>query len=307
MSFPAKVRIVEVSPRDGLQDHPIPERPLETKIEFINQLSKTGLTHIEVASFVSPKSVPGMGDSAEVFSGIDRIPGVTYSALIPNLKGLYRAIDAGVDEVVIFGAASESFAQKNINCTISESYDRFRQVVDEAKLKNIPVRGDIATALVCPYEGDIKPDKVAEVARIFFEMGCYEICLADTLGAGTPLQAKRMIEAVSKFVPIEKLAVHFHDTYGQALANIYAVLEEAAAVIDSSVGGLGGCPYAKSAGGNVATEDVLFMLHGMGIETGVDLNKIIKAGNFICEKLGVRNASKAALGISEKDISCDIP
>ena len=306
MSFPSKVRIVEVSPRDGLQDHPIPERPLETKIEFINQLSKTGLTHIEVASFVSPRSVPGMGDSAEVFSGIERIHGLTYSALIPNLKGLYRAIDVGVDEVVIFGAASGSFAQKNINCTIAESYDRFRQVIDEAKVRNIPVRGDIATALVCPYEGDIEPEKVAEVARIFFEMGCYEICLADTLGAGTPLQSKRMIEAVSKFVPIEQLAVHFHDTYGQALANIYAVMEEGVAVIDSSVGGLGGCPYARTAGGNVATEDVLLMLNGMGIETGVDLNKIIEAGNFICEKLGVKNASKASLGLSGRDTGCDL-
>jgi len=298
MSFASKVRIVEVGPRDGIQDDSIPASSLETRIQFINMLSGTGLVNIETASFVSPKQIPRMSDSAELFASITKNPLVTYSALVPNLEGLKKAIAAGVDEVVIFAAASETFSKKNINCTITESLERFKTVIEEAGQHKIPVRGDIATAFGCPYEGDVDAGKVAELANDLFVMGCYEICLADTAGTGTPTSSVKLINSVSKFVPVEKLAVHFHDTNGLAMTNLYAVLQEGISVVDSSVAGLGGCPYASAAGGNVVTEDVVFMLESMGIETGVDLKKIIDAGNFISGKLGIPSASIVAQSLS---------
>ena len=298
MAFPQQVRLVEMSPRDGLQNEPGPIIATHIKTELIERLADCGLNHIEAASFVSPKWVPQMGDAAEVMTGIKRQQGVRYSVLTPNLKGFENALAAGVDEVAVFGAASESFSQKNINCSIAESLERFLPVMEAAKQHNIPVRGYVSTVLGCPYEGDIAPEQVAKVAKALAELGCYEISLGDTIGVGTPLKAKRMLEAVVAEVPIEKLAAHFHDTYGQALANLYAVLEEGIAVIDSSVAGLGGCPYAKGASGNVATEDVLYLLNGLGIETGVDLNKRVTTGEWISEQLKRNNGSKVgqALG-----------
>ena len=298
MAFPQQVRLVEMSPRDGLQNEPGPIIATHIKTELIERLADCGLNHIEAASFVSPKWVPQMGDAAEVMTGIKRQQGVRYSVLTPNLKGFENALAAGVDEVAVFGAASESFSQKNINCSIAESLERFLPVMEAAKQHHIPVRGYVSTVLGCPYEGDIAPEQVAKVAKALAELGCYEISLGDTIGVGTPLKAKRMLEAVVAEVPIEKLAAHFHDTYGQALANLYAVLEEGIAVIDSSVAGLGGCPYAKGASGNVATEDVLYLLNGLGIETGVDLNKLVTTGEWISEQLKRNNGSKVgqALG-----------
>ena len=292
MAFPTQVRLVEMSPRDGLQNEPGPVIDTAIKTGLIDRLADCGLNHIESASFVSPKWVPQMGDAAEVMAGIKRKAGVRYSVLTPNLRGFENALAAGVDEVAVFGAASESFSQKNINCSIAESLERFLPVMEAAKQHHIPVRGYVSTVLGCPYEGDIAPEQVAKVAKALAELGCYEISLGDTIGVGTPLKAKRMLEAVAAEVPIEKLAAHFHDTYGQALANLYAVLEEGIAVIDSSVAGLGGCPYAKGASGNVATEDVLYLLNGLGIETGVDLNKLVTTGEWISEQLKRNNGSK---------------
>ena len=298
MAFPKQVRLVEMSPRDGLQNEPGPVIATAIKTGLIDRLADCGLTHIEAASFVSPKWVPQMGDAAEVMAGIHRKPGVCYSALTPNLKGFENALAAGVDEVAVFGAASESFTRKNINCSIAESLERFAPVVEAARNHGIPVRGYVSTVMGCPYEGDIAPAKVAEVARALYDMGCHEISLGDTIGVGTPLKAKRMLDAVAAHVPVEKLAAHFHDTYGQALANLYAVLEDGVAVIDASVAGLGACPYAKGASGNVATEDVLYLLNGLGINTGVDLNKLVATGHWICQQLGRHNGSKVgqALG-----------
>ncbi|MDX1599438.1 MAG: hydroxymethylglutaryl-CoA lyase [Marinobacter sp.] len=298
MAFPKQVRLVEMSPRDGLQNEPGPVIDTAIKTGLIDRLADCGLTHIESASFVSPKWVPQMGDAAEVMAGINRKPGVRYSVLTPNLKGFENALAAGVDEVAVFGAASESFSQKNINCSIAESLDRFLPVMEVANKAGIPVRGYVSTVLGCPYEGDIAPEQVAKVAKALADMGCYEISLGDTIGVGTPLKAKRMLEAVAAQVPVEKLAAHFHDTYGQALANLYAVLEEGVAVIDASVAGLGGCPYAKGASGNVATEDVLYLLNGLGIETGVDLDKLVATGDWISRQLRRHNGSKVgqALG-----------
>ncbi|WP_086479214.1 hydroxymethylglutaryl-CoA lyase [Oceanospirillum sanctuarii] len=295
--LPKSVRIVEVGPRDGLQN----EKGVistDVKLQLIDKLADAGVAYIESASFVSPKWVPQMGDATEVITGLNRKSGVTYAALTPNLKGLESAIAAGVDEVAVFGAASEAFSQKNINCSIAESLERFAPVMELAKANNLKVRGYVSCVLGCPYEGDIAPEKVAEVAKTLYEMGCYEISLGDTIGVGTPLKAKAMIREVAKVVPVEKLAAHFHDTYGQALANIYAVLEEGVAVVDSSVGGLGGCPYAKGASGNVATEDVVYMLQGLGIETGIDLNKLVATGNFITEAIGSTNRSRVGLAMS---------
>ncbi|WP_296058606.1 hydroxymethylglutaryl-CoA lyase [uncultured Amphritea sp.] len=297
MAFPKHLRLFEMGARDGLQNEPGPVIDTAIKIELINRLSETGLTHIEAASFVSPKWVPQMGDASAVMTGIKRKSGVTYSALTPNLKGLEGAIAAGADEVAVFGAASEAFTQKNINCSISESLERFAPVIELAQASNIRVRGYVSTVMGCPYEGEIDPTQVAAVSRELLDMGCYEISLGDTIGVGTPMKAKRMLEAVSKQVPVEKLAAHFHDTYGQALANLYAVVEEGIAVIDASVAGLGGCPYAKGASGNVATEDVLYMLNGLGIETGVDLNKLAQTGHWITQQLGRTSGSKVALAI----------
>ncbi|WP_420390249.1 hydroxymethylglutaryl-CoA lyase [Marinobacter sp.] len=298
MAFPKQVRLVEMSPRDGLQNEPGPVIDTVIKTGLIDRLADCGLNHIESASFVSPKWVPQMGDAAEVMAGIKRKAGVRYSVLTPNLKGFENALAAGVDEVAVFGAASESFSQKNINCSIAESLERFLPVMEAAKQHHIPVRGYVSTVLGCPYEGDIAPEQVAKVAKALAELGCYEISLGDTIGVGTPLKAKRMLEAVAAEVPIEKLAAHFHDTYGQALANLYAVLEEGVSVIDASVAGLGGCPYAKGASGNVATEDVLYLLNGLGIETGVDLDKLVATGEWISEQLKRHNGSKVgqALG-----------
>ncbi|GGK59631.1 hydroxymethylglutaryl-CoA lyase [Amphritea balenae] len=297
MAFPTHVRLFEMGARDGLQNESGPIIDTAVKVELINQLSDTGLTHIEAASFVSPKWVPQMGDASEVMSNITRKAGVTYSALTPNLKGLEGAIAAGVDEVAVFGAASEAFTRKNINCSIKESLERFAPVIEMAKEHNIRVRGYVSTVMGCPYDGDIDPAQVAAVSRDLMDMGCYEISLGDTIGVGTPLKAKRMLEAVAKQVPIELLAAHFHDTYGQALANLYAVVEEGVAVIDASVAGLGGCPYAKGASGNVATEDVLYMLNGLGIETGVDLQKLAQIGHWITAQLGRTSGSKVALAL----------
>ncbi|MEP4572987.1 hydroxymethylglutaryl-CoA lyase [Marinobacter sp.] len=298
MAFPTQVRLVEMSPRDGLQNEPGPVIDTAIKTGLIDRLADCGLNHIESASFVSPKWVPQMGDAAEVMAGIKRKAGVRYSVLTPNLRGFENALADGVDEVAVFGAASESFSQKNINCSIAESLERFLPVMEAAKQHHIPVRGYVSTVLGCPYEGDIAPDQVAKVAKALAELGCYEISLGDTIGVGTPLKAKRMLEAVAAEVPIEKLAAHFHDTYGQALANLYAVLEEGVSVIDASVAGLGGCPYAKGASGNVATEDVLYLLNGLGIKTGVDLNKLVTTGEWISEQLKRHNGSKVgqALG-----------
>ena len=298
MAFPKQVRLVEMSPRDGLQNEPGPVIDTAIKTGLIDRLADCGLNHIESASFVSPKWVPQMGDAAEVMAGIKRKAGVRYSVLTPNLRGFENALAAGVDEVAVFGAASESFSQKNINCSIAESLERFLPVMEAAKQHHIPVRGYVSTVLGCPYEGDIAPEQVAKVAKALAELGCYEISLGDTIGVGTPLKAKRMLEAVAAEVPIEKLAAHFHDTYGQALANLYAVLEEGISVIDASVAGLDGCPYAKGASGNVATEDVLYLLNGLGIKTGVDLDKLVATGEWISEQLKRHNGSKVgqALG-----------
>jgi len=293
MNLPSRVRIVEVGPRDGLQN----EKqiiPTATKVQLINQLADAGLQTIEAGSFVNPKWVAQMADSAEVFHQLTRKPGVTYAALAPNLQGFERALTAGADEVAIFAAASEAFSQKNINCTIRESLTRFETLMHAAQAQNIAVRGYISCVAGCPYSGDVDVNTVAQIARELLAMGCYEISLGDTIGVGNAGQIKAMIEQLAGTIPIEKLAVHMHNTYGQALVNIYAALECGVSVIDSSVAGLGGCPYAVGASGNVATEDVVYLLNGLGIEHGVDLNKLINAGNFICEQINKPNDSKVA-------------
>ncbi len=295
MTLPQQVKLVEVGPRDGLQNEPGAVIPTAIKVELIDRLGAAGLSYIEAASFVSPKWVPQMGDAAAVMAAIRRRDNVTYAALTPNMKGLEAAMAAGVEEVAVFGAASESFTQKNINCSIAESLERFTPVLETALAAGLRVRGYVSTTLGCPYEGEIAPQKVAEVSALLYEMGCYQISLGDTIGVGTPLKAKRMLEAVAGRIPMEHLAAHFHDTYGQALANLYAVLEEGLAVIDASVAGLGGCPYAKGASGNVASEDVVYMLNGLGIETGIDLDQLISAGQYISDALGRRTGSKVAL------------
>ena len=293
MTLPRSVRIVEVGPRDGLQNES-QIVPLAAKVGLIEALVAAGLKNVESGSFVSPKWVPQMADTAQVLAAITRNPGVRYPVLVPNLKGLEAALAAGADEIAVFGAASESFSQKNINCSIAESLERFRPVVAAALAKGVRVRGYISCVLGCPYEGPIEPAAVAAVAKALADMGCYEISLGDTIGTGTPLKAQAMLRAVAAVVPIDRLAVHFHDTWGQALANILACLELGVAVVDSAVAGLGGCPYAKGATGNVATEDVVYMLDGMGIETGVDLLKLAAAGRAITAAIGKAPASKVA-------------
>ncbi len=299
MSIPDKVKIVEVGPRDGLQNEPA-VIPTEVKIELIERLAAAGLPVVEATAFVSPKWVPQMADHAAVLSGIRRRAGTSYPVLTPNMKGFEAALAAGAEEVAVFGAASESFSQKNINCSIAESLERFAPVVAAAREHGVRVRGYVSCVLGCPYEGEIAPQAVAEVAEKLYRMGCYEISLGDTIGAGTPLKAQRMIGAVAERVPLERLAAHFHDTYGQALANLLAVMQLGVATIDSSVAGLGGCPYAKGASGNVATEDVVYMLDGMGVETGVDLEALAAVGRWICAKLGREPASKVAQALAAK-------
>ncbi len=299
MHLPPKVRIVEVGPRDGLQNEP-QTVPTATKIELVNRLADAGLPAVEAGAFVSPKWVPQMADSADVLKGIRRKPGVSYPVLVPNMKGFESAVAAGVDEIAIFGAASETFSRKNINCSIAESLERFAPVAAAARAQGMRVRGYISCVAGCPYEGAITPAAVAAVAKALDAMGCYELSLGDTIGVGTPGKVRAMIEAVAREVPIGRLAVHLHDTYGQALANLYAALEMGVATADSSVAGLGGCPYAKGASGNVATEDVVYMLDGLGIETGVDLAQVFEAGRFICAALGREPTSKVAKALAAK-------
>ncbi len=299
MTLPTSVRIVEMGPRDGLQNEP-GNVPTAIKIELIDRLGAAGLKAIEATAFVSPKWTPQMADHTEVLEGIRRRPGVSYPVLTPNLKGFEAALAAGASEVAIFGAASEAFSIKNINCSIAESMERFRPVAEAAAKAKVKVRGYVSCVVACPYEGEVAPAKVAEVAKALFDMGCYEVSLGDTIGAGTPLKTQRMIEAVARAVPVAKLAGHYHDTYGQALANIYASLEMGVATFDSSVAGLGGCPYAAGASGNVATEDVLYMLQGLGIETGIDLDKIVETGEWICAVLKRKPGSKAGRAIAAK-------
>jgi hydroxymethylglutaryl-CoA lyase len=285
------VRIVEVGPRDGLQNEPR-EVPTEVKLELIERLADAGLPAVEATAFVSPKWVPQMADHTEVLERIRRKPGVDYPVLAPNLKGFEAARAAGATEVAIFGAASEAFSKKNINCSIAESLERFRPLASAAKKHGIRVRGYVSCVLGCPYEGEVAPQRVADVAAALYEMGCYEVSLGDTIGVGTPGKTKAMIEACAKRVPIGKLAGHYHDTYGQALANIYASLELGVRTFDASVAGLGGCPYAPGASGNVATEDVVYLLNGLGMRTGVDLPKLVGIGRWICGVLGREPSSK---------------
>jgi hydroxymethylglutaryl-CoA lyase len=293
------IRIVEVGPRDGLQNEP-GEVPTAVKIELIERLADAGLPAVEATAFVSPKWVPQMADHTEVLEGIRCKAGVSYPVLTPNLKGFEAARAAGATEVAIFGAASEAFSRKNINCSIAESLDRFGPLVEEAKKHGVRVRGYVSCVLGCPYEGEVAPERVADVAASLYEMGCYEISLGDTIGVGTPARTKAMIEACAARVPRDRLAGHYHDTYGQALANIYASLEAGISTFDSSVAGLGGCPYAAGASGNVATEDVVYMLNGLGLKTGVDLDRLVDIGQWICSVLGKTPASKAGRAIAAK-------
>ncbi len=297
--LPSRVRIVEMGPRDGLQNEK-QEVPTAVKLELIGRLGEAGLPAIEATAFVSPKWIPQMADHTEVLEGIRRKPGVDYPVLTPNLKGYEAARAAGATEVAVFGAASEAFSKKNINCSIAESLERFRPVAERARSEKIKVRGYISCVVGCPYEGEVAPAKVAEVAGALLDMGCYEISLGDTIGVGTPGKTQAMIEACLKRVPAGKLAGHYHDTYGQALANIYASMELGLATFDASVAGLGGCPYAKGASGNVATEDVVYLLEGLGIQTGVDLDKLVETGNWISAYLKRNSGSKTARALTAK-------
>jgi len=292
-NYPTKVRIVEVGPRDGLQNE---KQSIGTavKIELIDRLVNAGMSYIEAGSFVNPKWIPQMAGSEAVFAELTRKPNVTYAALTPNLQGYERAASVNASEVAIFAAASESFSQKNINCSIEESVNRFMPVIEAAKKDQIPVRGYVSCVAGCPYEGEIAPEKVRGVTQRLLEAGCYEVSLGDTIGTGTVGSIDKLLTTLIKEIPVEKLAVHFHDTYGQALANIHVALQKGIAVIDSSVAGLGGCPYAKGASGNVATEDLVYMLNGMGIEHGIDLDRLIEAGNYISQQLGRTSQSKVA-------------
>jgi isopropylmalate/homocitrate/citramalate synthase len=295
--MPTAVKIVEVGPRDGLQNEPQPVS-LEDKAELIRLLAVSGLRVIEAGAFVSPKWVPQMAGSADLLALLPKRPGLRYPVLVPNMKGFEAAKAAGAEEIAIFGAASESFSQRNINCSIAESLERFAPVAEAARAEGIAVRGYLSCVLGCPYEGEVALAKVAEVAERLWSLGCYEISLGDTIGVGTPARAQAMLAAVSERVPLERLGVHFHDTYGQALANVLACLEAGVATVDSSVAGLGGCPYAKGASGNLATEDLVYMLQGLGIETGVDLEKLAAAGRFISDRLGRQPQSKVSLALA---------
>lgn len=299
MSFPQTVKIVEVGPRDGLQNESVTV-PAEIKVQLVDKLSDAGLHVIECGAFVSPKWVPQMATSADVYRQIDKRPGIAYPMLVPNLKGLELAHAAGVQEVALFAAATETFSQKNTNCSITESIERFKAVAGEALGLGIKVRGYVSCVLGCPYEGEVSSDTVLMITEKLFEQGCYEVSLGDTIGVGTAGQARALIDKLAARVPVEKLAAHFHDTYGQALANIHAVMQSGVSVIDSSVAGLGGCPYAKGATGNVATEDVVYMLQGMGIGTGVDMDRLLEAGRFISDFLGREPVSRAATALLRK-------
>ncbi|MES2189527.1 MAG: hydroxymethylglutaryl-CoA lyase [Pseudomonadota bacterium] len=299
MKYPTKVKLVDVGPRDGLQNEKAPV-PAAVKIELVHRLQDAGLTEIEVTSFVSPKWVPQMADAAEVMAGIQRKPGVRYSVLTPNMKGFEAAVASRPDEVVVFAAASEAFSQRNINCSIEESIERFRPVVEAAKAKGIVVRGAISCAVGCPYEGEIAPARVGMVARLMKDIGVQHIGIADTIGVGTPVKVQKAMEAALKHYEIDDMSGHFHDTYGQALSNTLAALELGIWQFDTSSAGLGGCPFAKGATGNVATEDVVYMLHGMGISTGIDLEKLIDAGKFISDFLERKPNSRAATALLNK-------
>lgn len=299
MNLPNHVNLVEVGPRDGLQNeaHAI---PTPIKIEFINRLSKTGLKNIEATSFVSPLWVPQMADSSEVLTGIEQVAGISYSALVPNELGLSKAIAAKAKHIAVFTAASQTFCQKNINCSIEESLERFAKIIQKAHQLQMKVRGYVSCSFGCPYEGEIDPAMVAKVAAQLIQLGCYEVALGDTIGVSTPKQAIVVINQVTEKMNKKQIAVHFHDTYGQALANIYASLQNGITTIDSSVAGLGGCPYAPSASGNVATEDVVYMLNGLGIDSGVDIHLLSEVGQFICNQLRIHNRSKAAVALLSK-------
>jgi hydroxymethylglutaryl-CoA lyase len=302
-SLPKRVKIVEVGPRDGLQNEK-EVIPADVKVELVNRLTQAGFPNIEAASFVSPKWVPQMATSSEVMARIVRKPGVIYSALVPNIKGLEAAMAAKADEVVIFGAASESFSQKNINCSIAESIERFRPVAQQAKSAGLRLRGSISCAFGCPYEGPISIDAVIDVVRRMRDLGCDEIDIADTIGVGNARQVHAVMSAVQKEFPVAQLSGHFHDTYGQGIANIYAALEVGISIFHSSVAGLGGCPYAKGATGNVSTEDVLFLLNGLGIDTGIDLDAVVDAGQFISSHLGRKAASRTGNALAAKRVAC---
>ncbi|AVF55719.1 UNVERIFIED_ORG: hydroxymethylglutaryl-CoA lyase [Pseudomonas parafulva] len=293
MSLPEKVRLVEVGPRDGLQNEAQPI-PVADKVRLVDDLTASGVAYIEVGSFVSPKWVPQMAGSAEVFASIEQRAGVTYAALAPNLRGFEDAVAAGVKEVAVFAAASEAFSQRNINCSISQSLERFEPIIEAARAQGVRVRGYVSCVLGCPYEGSVRAEQVLPVARALHQMGCYEVSLGDTIGTGTAGDVRRLFEVVAGHIPRAQLAGHFHDTYGQALANVYASLLEGISIFDSSVAGLGGCPYAKGATGNVATEDVVYLLDGLGIETGIDLERLIEAGQRISTVLGRANGSRVA-------------
>ena len=298
-NLPKQVKIVEVGPRDGLQNEK-EALSAAVKIELVNRLARAGFRNVEAASFVSPKWVPQMATSLDVMAGIERLPGTIYSALTPNMQGFEAALAAKADEVVIFGSASEAFSQKNINCSIAESIARFEPVARAAKANKLRLRGSISTAFGCPYQGAVSLDAVADVVRRMRDLGCDEIDIADTIGVGTARQTQAVMLAAGREFPLAQLSGHFHDTYGQALANIYAALEVGVAIFHSSVSGLGGCPYAKGATGNVATEDVLYLLHGLGIETGIDLDQVVDAGQFISQQLGRKGASRAGNAIAAK-------
>lgn len=302
MTFPSKVKIVEVGPRDGLQNEK-ETIPADVKIALVDQLTKAGFVNIEAASFVSPKWVPQMATSSEVMAAIQRKPGVVYSALVPNMKGLEAALAAGADEMVIFGAASEAFSQKNINCSIAESIERFREVAQVAKQEGKRLRGSISCAFGCPYQGEVGIDSVVDVLHRLRDLGCDEIDIADTIGVATPNKVHAVMQRLVQEFPIERLSGHFHDTYGQALANIYASLEVGISIYHSSVAGLGGCPYAKGATGNVSSEDVLYLMQGLGIETGIDLDAVVDAGQFISAHLGRKAVSRAGNAIAAKRIA----
>ena len=297
--LPRRVRIVDVAPRDGLQNEKV-SVPTEVKVGLIDRLTDAGLPAIEATSFVSPKWVPQMADNAQVMAAIRRKPGVRYPVLTPNIKGFEAALAAGADEVAVFVAASETFSQKNINCSIGESLERARPVAAAAKTEGVRVRGYISCVLDCPYEGEIAPSAVRDVAAALHAMGCYEISLGDTIGTGTPGRTRRLIATVAEVIPVDAMAGHFHDTYGQAIANVYAAMEAGVATFDSSVAGLGGCPYAKGATGNVATEDLLYLLEGLDIETGIDMTRLRLAGRYICDFLGRQPASRVARALDAR-------